>query len=235
MPRALLALLFALFMATATGAVEPPMEGTLLVAARNALPQGTSANELSKVLKAGLWNTNRTAVAVSLARPEGSIVLVFLRQTKGTYLAVNASGVEGGNFGKLGRDRADYERFETTPVEWQPRNDGLFQVVMRTRAWRAGRRYTVSEALVIKPDGTILWRYYPGRRPPTQKRLRNEIHEDDRTTGLGDVLVPLVSNGLSGAGHSKERNASGSGETNFAKRTAQITCGQLGGHLPHLA
>jgi len=158
MPRALLALLFALFTETGTGAVEPPMEGTLLFAARNALPQGTSANELSKVLKTGLWNTNRTALAVSLPRPNGSVVLVFLRRAQGSYLSVNASGVEGGNFGKLGRDRADYERFETTPVEWRHRNDGLFQVVMRTRAWRAGRRFTVSEPLIIKPDGTVLWR-----------------------------------------------------------------------------
>ena len=158
MPRALLALLFALFTETGTGAVEPPMEGTLLVAARNALPQGISTNEVIQVLKAGLWNTNRTALAVSLPRPNGSVVLVFLRQAQGSYLSVNASGVEGGNFGKLGRDRADYERFETTPVEWRHRNDGLFQVVMRTRAWRAGRRYTVSEPLIIKADGTVLWR-----------------------------------------------------------------------------
>ena len=134
------------------------MEGALVAAARHAQPQGISTNELSKVLKAGLWNTARTAVAVSLPRPKGSVDFVFLRRTQGTYLAVDVSGVEGGNFGKLGRNRADDERFETTPVEWRPRTDGLFQVVMRTRAWRAGRRYTVSEALVIKPDGTVLWR-----------------------------------------------------------------------------
>ena len=158
MSRALLALVFALFTANPTWAVEPPVEGPLVAAARHALPQGTSADELSNVLKAGLWNTNRTAIAVSLPRPKGSVVFVFLRQTQGTYLAVNASGVEDGNFGKLGRDRANYERFETTPVEWRHRNDGLFQVVMRTRAWRAGRRFTVSEPLIIKPDGTVLWR-----------------------------------------------------------------------------
>jgi hypothetical protein len=44
------------------------------------------------------------------------------------------------------------------PVEWLRRDDGLFQLVMRTRAWKAGQRFSVSEALVIKPDGTVLWR-----------------------------------------------------------------------------
>jgi len=74
-------------------------------------------------------------------------------------LAVEASGVEGGNFGKLGiAGRSGYDRFETTPTQWLQREDGWFQDVMRTRAWKAGKRYTVSEKLLIKPDGTVLWR-----------------------------------------------------------------------------
>lgn len=129
-----------------------------LAAAGKALPQGISTNEMARVLQQGLWNAARTAVAVSLPRPKASVVFVFLWQSHDNYLVVDASGVEGGNFGKLGRGRADYERFETKPVEWLRRDDGLFQVVMRTRAGRAGRRYTVSEPLLIKPDGTVLWR-----------------------------------------------------------------------------
>jgi hypothetical protein len=158
MSRVILAILFALFAATGARSAEAPIDSALAAAGRNALPQGVSTSEVARVLQTGLWNMNRTAVAVSLPRPKASAVYVFLRQTKGTFLVVDASGVEGGNFGKLGRDRADYERFETTPVEWWHRDDGLFQVVMRTRAWRAGRRYTVSEPLLIKPDGTVLWR-----------------------------------------------------------------------------
>jgi hypothetical protein len=38
------------------------------------------------------------------------------------------------------------------------RDDGLFQVIMRTRAWKSGKRYTVSEPLVIRADGTPLYR-----------------------------------------------------------------------------
>ena len=138
-------------------ASESDFQEALLVAARKALPKEISTNEVVRVLQAGLWNSNRTAVAVSVPSPKATVVFVFLRQTSGTWLAVDASGVEGGNFGKLG-GRSGYERFETKPVEWLGRDDGLFQVVMRTRAWKAGQRFTVSEALAIKPDGTVLWR-----------------------------------------------------------------------------
>jgi len=71
---------------------------------------------------------NRTAVAVSVPQrhPKHSVVFVFLRQTDFTYLAADTSGVEAGNFGKLGLlPRADYERFAATPVEWLQRDDGL--------------------------------------------------------------------------------------------------------------
>ncbi len=99
-----------------------------------------------------------TAVAFVLPRPKASIIVILLRQPSGSYIAADASGVEGGNFGKLGRPRTDYSRFETTPVKWLSREDGMFQVRMRTRAWRTGQRYTVSEDLIIKSNGTVLYR-----------------------------------------------------------------------------
>ena len=154
-------LMFAIFVTAGAWAAASRVDDTLLASARKALPQGISTNEMIKVLQAGLWNSNRTALAVSFPRPrpEASVIFVFLHQTNGTYLAVDASGVEGGNLGVLGsRGRKDYDRFETTPVEWLHRDDGRFQVVMRTRAWRAGKRYTVSENLLISQGGTVLWR-----------------------------------------------------------------------------
>jgi hypothetical protein len=82
----------------------------------------------------------------------------YLRQQDGAFLEIDLSAVEGGNFGKLGLRPVEYDRFETSPIEWLPRQDGLFQVNIQTRAWRAGQRYTVSEPLVIHPDGTVIWR-----------------------------------------------------------------------------
>jgi hypothetical protein len=149
-------ILFALIAAASAG--ESRVDSALFAAAQKSMPREIATNQLVTALSAGLWNSNRTAVAVSIARPQASVVFVFLRQTNDTYLAVDASGVEGGNFGKLGRRRSDYERFETTPVEWVYGQDGRFMVWMRTRAWRGGQRYTVSEPLHISTNGTVLWR-----------------------------------------------------------------------------
>lgn len=147
------------FMLIATvSAGESWVDAALLASAQKAMPREIGTNQLVRALESGLWTSNRSAVAISIAQPKASVVLVFLRQNDGTYLAVDASRVEGGNFGKLGRPRSDYERFETTPVEWGYPEGGRFLVWMRTRAWRGGQRYTVSEPLVISTNGTVLWR-----------------------------------------------------------------------------
>jgi hypothetical protein len=160
MTRPLLGTLIALFVTSIVAFAQPRTDPALLVAARKALPADIPTNHIAKALSAGLWNSNRTAVAISINRvPKPSIIFVFLKQSSGQYLAGDVSGVEGGNFGVLGiSGRAGYERFETTPIEWLPRDDGRFQVVMRTRAWKAGRRYTVSEKLLVSADGTPLYR-----------------------------------------------------------------------------
>lgn len=161
MSRTISVIMFVLIATTSTLAAESYVDGPLLLAARKALPQSISTNDLVKVLQAGLWNSNRTGVAISLPRQKakGSLVFVFLRQTNGVYLAVEASGVEGGNLGKLGiAGPAPFDRIETTPIRWHAHEDGVFHVEMRTRAWKDGKRYTVSEPLLIRSNGTILWR-----------------------------------------------------------------------------
>jgi hypothetical protein len=157
--RANLSILLALIAAASALAGESRVDLALFAAAQKSVPREIATNQLVRALESGLWNSNRTALAVSIAQPKRSVIFVFLRQTNGAYLAADASGVEDGNFGKLGiAGRTAYDRFETTPTEWLHREDGWFQVVMRTRAWKAGKRYTVSEKLLIKPDGTVLYR-----------------------------------------------------------------------------
>lgn len=132
------------------------LDATLFAAARQALPQGTSTNEISRALDAGLWNSNRTAVAISLTNLKAPTAFVFLKQTDGKYLTVDAS-VEGLGIAAIGSaGRSAYERLELTPIQWLRRDDGMFMVLMRTRAWKAGQRYTVSKPLLIRQDGTIL-------------------------------------------------------------------------------
>src|SRR4051812_48186099 len=111
------ALILSTLLATAS-AGELKIDAGLLAAAQNAMPGEFATNQWARALESGLWNSDGTALAVSIARPKASVVFVFLRQTNGTYFANDVSGVEVGNFGKFGRPRTDYERFETTPVEW---------------------------------------------------------------------------------------------------------------------
>ena len=145
---------FVLFMTGWIALAQLEIEGKLMVSARRALPQ-ISTNEIAQAIGNGLWNSNRTAVAIAIPKPKASLLFVFLRQTHGDYLAVEVSSMEGANIGYLGPFR-HYDRVETTPLKWLHRDDGLFQIQMRTRAWNSGRRFTASGTLVIKPDGTRL-------------------------------------------------------------------------------
>lgn len=105
-----------------------------------------------------LWNADRTAAVAAIPGTSGTRVTAYLRQQDQTFLEIDLSAVEGGNFGKLGRHPTEYDRFETKPIKWLPRQDALLQVSIQTQAWRAGQRYTVSEPLIFRPNGTIIWR-----------------------------------------------------------------------------
>ena len=124
--------------------------------ARQALPQNLSSNQINAALDAGLWNSNGTAVAICFTNARTSTVFVFLKQPGGKYLAVDAS-LEGLGTGQIGSaPRSAYERLELTPAKWLPREDGMVMLLLRTRAWKAGQRYTVSKTLLFRRDGTIL-------------------------------------------------------------------------------
>jgi hypothetical protein len=105
-----------------------------------------------------LWNTDKSAAVAAIPSISGTRVTAYLQQQDGTFLEIDLSAVERRNFGKLGRLSTEYDRFETKPVAWLPRQDGLLQVKIQTQAWRTGRRYTVWEPLILRRDGTVLWR-----------------------------------------------------------------------------
>jgi len=141
------------------GSAEPPLDPAVGVALRKVMSADVAEQEWLGCLQAGLWNPELTAMAMSVPRAAGSLLFVFIRQEDGSYIGVDVGKVEVMNLGKLGTVvRKDYDRCETVPTEWLPREDGRSQVVLRTRAWRAGKRYTVSERLVIEADGVVRWR-----------------------------------------------------------------------------
>jgi|WetSurMetagenome_2_1015567.scaffolds.fasta_scaffold716542_1 hypothetical protein len=132
----------------------------LNASARKVLPERISTEEIAKAFQSALWNSDKTAVAISLAGGQKeSLVYVFIRQKDGAFLAVNASDVELGNIGKLGMAKRDgYSRIETKPVKWLIGNNGLLRIELNTKAWKDGKRYSVTEPLIIKPNGSVLWR-----------------------------------------------------------------------------
>ena len=151
MARTLTKTAMILVASAAIAADEPRLDSALRAA-------GLSADEMARATDAALPKRGGSAFAIAVHRKQRSLVLVLLRQASGEYRAVDVSAVEDGNFGKLGFPRSRYDRFETQPVEWLARADGWFQVVIRTRAWQSGQRYTASEPLIIRPDGTPVWR-----------------------------------------------------------------------------
>jgi hypothetical protein len=118
------------------------------------LPSTLSTNDLDKALASGLWNSQKTAIAVSFTNSTSA--WVFLKQGEGGYLPIDVShaGLGLGIIGTAGR--AAYERLELMPIRWLDRDDGMFMVLMRTRAWKAGQRHTVSKPVLIRKDGTVL-------------------------------------------------------------------------------
>lgn len=151
-------IVFALSIPPVLSAYASKIDKKLIVSAQKAMSATVGDKALQAALEGGRWNADKTAVVVVVHRSKGSIVFIFIRKDSGEYLAVDASGVERSNFGKLGFGRSYYERFETIPVEWLDRDDPMFQVSIRTSAWKNGQRFTVYEPLLFKADGTILWR-----------------------------------------------------------------------------
>jgi hypothetical protein len=107
---------------------------------------------------AALWNADGTAAVSAVPGETVTRVTAFLKQQDGTFLEVDLSGAEDRHVGRLGHRRTEYDRVETRAIEWLSRQDDLLQVRIQTQAWRAGQRYTVSEPVVLRRDGTVLWR-----------------------------------------------------------------------------
>jgi len=131
-------------------------DASLFAAARTALPSSISAVEIREAMDAGLWNGSRTAVAICLPKQKVPAAWVFIRQPGGNFLSVDVSK-EGLGIGRIGiAPQSAYERLELAPVAWPQGDAEMLTIIMRTRAWKAGRRYTISKPLWIRQDGTIL-------------------------------------------------------------------------------
>jgi len=123
------------------------------------VPPRVSAKALDEGLKGIVRHPNGIDLAAGFQGDKGSFVVVFLRNSSGTYLAVDISQVEQRNGGVIGPSRR-YREIQTVPTEWLPdRGNGAVQLFLQTRAWDMnGRRYSAKEPLIITRDGTPGWR-----------------------------------------------------------------------------
>ena len=123
------------------------------------VPERISTESFRNGLSEALWSSTREAVALAFQDKSQTFAVVFVRMPDGRFSAADINAVEVGNFGKLGTKPDHFRRFETKPVKWLKRSDNLFQVLMETKAWDAsGKALAASEPLVIKSDGTPLFR-----------------------------------------------------------------------------
>lgn len=106
-----------------------------------------------------LWSEDSRAVAVQIGDERNAEVYVCTELEDGSLRAINLTPfVEAANIGKLGRPESDFLRREHTPLEWWAPSESGRILEMRSRFWdRSGKRYTVSEPVLItkKGEGTV--------------------------------------------------------------------------------
>ena len=137
---------------------------TLILGSLLAITSATFAAEesdidlIAEARASGLWTDDGTAAAVSIPMDNRTGVYVLLVRPNGEYTIADISRIERGLFTTLGlATPADYEKYETQPVEWITLEDGNLLLKVRLQAWRDGQRYTVSAPVIIRPDGSVLW------------------------------------------------------------------------------
>ena len=124
----------------------------------SAVAELADADLVAEAKEAGLWSHDKSFGAVSIAGISGTRVYVLLLQPSGEYVEIDVSRIEDGLFIKLGlAERAKYEKYETTPIEWHALEGGNMQLTVRLRAWRDGQRYTVTGPVVVRSDGSLIW------------------------------------------------------------------------------
>jgi hypothetical protein len=117
------------------------------------------AAAIQATVQDALWDHTRTAVAVSVPTASATRIFVVLRPNSVAPVLVDISHVENVNIGKLGSGtRSAYDRVASRPTRWMPREDELLQLEVTTQAWKRGTRYSSREPLVLRQDGTVLWR-----------------------------------------------------------------------------
>jgi hypothetical protein len=157
----LLILIWLVFLPSGRAQSTNLLDPRLLKTAQSAIGTNATLAEIKTAIGKGLWNSNKTALAITIPKPhpKPTIIFAFLRKTDGNFIAADLGPQESGNFVQVGLARRDhYERFETKPREWRIGNDGCFEVDVFTRMWKNRKRYTGKSSVLISQEGKVFWR-----------------------------------------------------------------------------
>ena len=140
-------------------------EAAFDLARKFAVKNGVIKTNIELGIKNAVWKKDKSAVAMSFQGVESSLCIVVYKNEK--FLVSDVSKVENDNFANLGFKRLHYDRYLTEPTVWTETgrfnytnfsDRTLHQITFRTRAWRNGQRYTVSESLILDEAWKPLWR-----------------------------------------------------------------------------
>ena len=115
--------------------------------------------EINDLLSKGVWNKDKTAIVIIDISKTSTLIYVFLKQDNGSFSTFNISFLEKLNFGKLGRKRGYYDKFELQPIIHEKTKGFPLAVGIRTQAWKDGQRYTVvGKTVSLEKDGSMyIW------------------------------------------------------------------------------
>jgi hypothetical protein len=106
-----------------------------------------------------VWSDDGKMCVVTLSGSKRTFVLGFVRISENEFRSVDLSQVEDGNLGKLGRNRSDLHKVETTVQHWIKRDDLLYQVLIQTvTVGTSGKSETAQEKQLLDSNGNPIWR-----------------------------------------------------------------------------
>ncbi len=111
---------------------------------------------LKTMLQNGLWNYEKSAIAVYPSDENQTSIYLFIKDSSDKFIAVDISLVEKVNLGAIGSNR-HFDKVESKALQWLE-HEKYYQIRVETKAWVKGKRYRHSEKLLIKKSGKVLWR-----------------------------------------------------------------------------
>lgn len=133
------------------------MKRTIHFLAMFGLAVSTQLN--AEIPQNALWNQDKSVAVSTENLSKRTLVTAYVVQGVGKIKTIDLSVVEGQNLAKLGFYKTlKFEKIKTRPLKWIERNDDLLQITFQTQIWQNGQRYTSSESLLFKKDGTVLTR-----------------------------------------------------------------------------